>query len=71
MGFALAASKNRGVSMERVAKRGVMDGVAGIDLPRGKLERLGVEALRDEELLAALLRIGYEGRNVLEISPAI
>ena len=36
-----------------------------------KLERLGPEALRDEELLAILLRTGYEGRNVLEISRGI
>ena len=46
-------------------------GVAEIDLPREKLERLGAEALRDEELLAILLRTGYEGRNVLDISQRI
>jgi DNA repair protein RadC len=57
--------------MNGILRRGVMDGVADIDLPREKLERLGVEALRDEELLAILLRTGYEGRNVLEISHAI
>ncbi|MXX13770.1 MAG: JAB domain-containing protein [Gemmatimonadetes bacterium] len=42
-----------------------------MDMPREKLERLGPEGLRDEELLAILLRTGYEGRNVLEISHGI
>lgn len=45
--------------------------MADVDMPREKLERLGPEALRDEELLAILLRTGYEGRNVLEISRGI
>jgi len=35
------------------------------------LERVGPEALADEELLAILLRTGYEGMNVLEVSRAI
>ena len=51
-----------------VKSRGGIAGVADVDMPREKLERLGPEALRDEELLAILLRTGYEGRNVLEIS---
>ena len=46
-------------------------GIAEVDLPREKLERLGAEALSDEELLAILLKTGYEGRNVLEVSRAI
>ena len=46
-------------------------GIAEVDLPREKLERLGPEALSDEELLAILLKTGYEGRNVLEVSRAI
>ena len=46
-------------------------GVADIDLPREKMERLGPEALRNEELLAVLLRTGYEGKNVLEIASEI
>jgi DNA repair protein RadC len=50
--------------------RGI-DGVAEVDLPREKLERVGPEALADEELLAILLRTGYEGMNVLEVSRAI
>ena len=45
--------------------------MADVDMPREKLERLGPEGLRDEELLAILLRTGYEGRNVLEISHGI
>ncbi|MBT4140026.1 MAG: hypothetical protein HOE48_19060, partial [Candidatus Latescibacteria bacterium] len=51
--------------MDGVLRRGSIAGVADVDLPREKLERLGAEALRDEELLAVLLRTGYEGRNVL------
>jgi DNA repair protein RadC len=51
-----------------IVRRGVIAGVADVDLPREKLERLGAEALRDEELLAVLLRTGYEGCNVLDIS---
>ena len=42
-----------------------------MDLPREKLERLGPEALRDEELLAVLLRTGYEGKNVLRVADGI
>lgn len=53
-----------------ITRRGIA-GIAEVDLPREKLERLGVEALRDEELLAVLLRTGYEGRNVLEVSQRI
>jgi DNA repair protein RadC len=45
--------------------------VAEVDMPREKLERMGPEALADEELLALLLRTGYEGRNVLEVSKLI
>ena len=54
-----------------VKHRGGIAGVADVDMPREKLERLGPEALRDEELLAILLRTGYEGRNVLEVSREI
>jgi DNA repair protein RadC len=57
--------------MDRKIRRGAIVGVAEVDLPREKLERLGAEALRDEELLAVLLSTGFEGRNVLEISSAI
>jgi len=45
-----------------------IDGVADVDLPREKLERVGADALKSEELLAILLRTGYEGRNVLTLA---
>ena len=51
---------------EAVRDRRIL-GVAEVDLPREKLERLVPEALSDEGLLALLLKTGYEGRNVLEI----
>ena len=54
-----------------VKNRGGIAGVADVDMPREKLERLGPEALHNEELLAILLRTGYEGRNVLEVSREI
>lgn len=57
--------------MEVCVRRGGIPGVADVDMPREKLERLGPEALRNEELLAILLRTGYEGRNVLEVARAI
>ena len=43
--------------------------VAEIDLPCNKVRRLGVEALRDDELLAIVLRNGYG--NGLEIAERI
>jgi DNA repair protein RadC len=39
-----------------------------VDRPREKLEKLGPSALKDDELLALLLRTGYAGKNVLELS---
>jgi DNA repair protein RadC len=39
-----------------------------VDRPREKLEKLGASALKDDELLALLLRTGYQGKNVLELS---
>ena len=57
--------------METTARRGRIAGVAEVDLPREKLAQLGPEGLRDEELLAILLRTGYEGKNVLEVARAI
>jgi len=57
--------------MEAGAKSRGISGVAEVDMPREKLDRQGPEALRDEELLAVLLRTGYEGRNVLAVSRAI
>ena len=54
----------------KTAGKGIM-GVAEVDLPREKLERSGPEGLQSEELLAILLRTGYEGRNVLEVSQKV
>jgi DNA repair protein RadC len=54
-----------------ITKRNQIPGVADVDVPWEKLQRVGLEALRDEELLAIMIRTGYEGRNVLEISKAI
>ena len=39
-----------------------------VERPREKLERAGPEAMKDEELLALLLRTGYAGKNVLDLS---
>ena len=50
---------------------GKISGVADVDLPREKLERLGPEALRDDELLAVMLRTGYEGSSVLNLAGRI
>ena len=54
----------------QTAGKGIV-GVAEVDLPREKLERSGPEGLQSEELLAILLRTGYEGRNVLEVSQKV
>ena len=48
-----------------------IDGVADIDLPWEKIKRLGPEAVKDEELLAILLRTGYGNNDVLELSKSI
>ena len=50
---------------------GRIDGVADMDLPREKLNRVGAEALRSEELLAILLRTGYEGSHVLKVAKQV
>lgn len=42
-----------------------------IDLPREKLLKYGPEKLKDEELVAILLRSGTPGMNVLELSKKI
>jgi len=39
--------------------------------PREKLDSLGPRALKDYELLAILLRTGYEGKSVLEVAKRI
>ena len=42
-----------------------------IELPREKLERYGVDKLKDAELLAILLGAGVKGTNVLELASKI
>lgn len=42
-----------------------------IDRPREKLIQKGPQNLKDEELLAILLRTGREGKNVLEVAKQI
>ncbi|MDI6641572.1 MAG: DNA repair protein RadC [Elusimicrobiota bacterium] len=39
--------------------------------PREKLERLGLSGLRDNELLALMLRTGYKGKSVFELADEI
>ncbi|MBI4051930.1 MAG: DNA repair protein RadC [Elusimicrobia bacterium] len=39
-----------------------------VEKPRERLQKGGPQALKDEELLAILLRTGYSGKNVLELS---
>jgi len=51
-----------------IGKGSRIEGVADVDLPREKLGRVGPEALKSEELLAILLRTGYEGSNVLTVA---
>ena len=42
-----------------------------IERPREKLISKGPENLKDEELLAILLRTGREGKNVLDLAKQI
>ncbi len=39
-----------------------------VERPRERLIEKGAEALKDAELLAILLRIGYKGKNALEVA---
>ena len=49
----------------------MMKAVAPHDRPREKLERLGVAALGDNELLALVLGNGARGRNALDLANAL
>ena len=69
--WGLEPDNERYPEVETKARRGRIDGVSDVDMPREKLERLGEEALRNEELLAVLLRTGYEGKNVLRVADGI
>jgi len=42
-----------------------------VERPRERLAKLGPEALKNEELLALVLRTGYRGRGVLEVAKII
>ncbi len=42
--------------------------MARVDRPREKLAGSGPSAMKDEELLAIMLRTGYKGKNVLELA---
>ena len=41
------------------------------ELPRERLARLGPQALKDHELLAAVLGTGYRGRHVVDLAESI
>src|SRR3989339_54751 len=42
-----------------------------INLPREKLAKTGLSCLKDNELLAIILRTGYKGKNVLQLAKEI
>lgn len=42
-----------------------------VERPREKLARCGPEALSDQELLALVLRTGYAGRGVMDLSASV
>jgi len=44
--------------------------MAIVERPRERLEKLGVEALKDEELLALVIRTGYSGHGAVDIARA-
>lgn len=45
--------------------------VPSVDRPREKLEKRGVDGLKDDELMAILIRTGIQGKNVVELSRQI
>jgi len=42
--------------------------MAAVERPRERLAKLGTEALKNEELLALVLRTGYKGHGVMEVA---
>lgn len=48
-----------------------MKSIPQFDRPREKLEKFGPEILKDEEVLAIILRTGYKGKDVLSIAKEI
>ena len=51
--------------------KAMMRDMAEADRPREKALRLGCTALTDAELLAILLRVGVQGKNVIQLSQEI
>ena len=54
-----------------IKKRNQVPGVADVDLPWVKLGMVGPEGLRDEELLAVVLKNGYDNQKALELSSTV
>lgn len=42
-----------------------------VERPRERLEKVGAEALRKDELLALIFRTGFKGKNVLEVARSV
>ncbi len=63
--------RNNGVDSLPRRKGSPIAEVAPVELPRERLARYGVEALKDCELLAIMLGTGYKGHNVLEVANAV
>ena len=59
------------MSQENVRKKVKIKDLPKVERPREKLILRGAQNLKDQELLAILLRTGREGKNVLEIAKQI
>lgn len=59
--FAYPASK-------RVMEHGLIRDIAVVERPRERLKTVGVEALKEEELLALVLRTGYRGHGAKDVA---
>jgi len=47
---------------------GLIRDMAYVERPRERMEQVGAEALKDEELLALILRTGYRGKGAIEVA---
>jgi len=56
---------------ESIGKKFKIKDLPKVERPREKLISKGPQNLKDEELLAILLRTGREGKNVLEMAKQI
>ena len=56
---------------ESIGKKFKIKDLPKVERPREKLISNGPQNLKDEELLAILLRTGREGKNVLEMAKQI